>query len=423
MNITKKIISGLNLFIFLSIIWTLYYYNSDLYQPLNNKYITEKELLIDILDQDNKNYKEDSVDEGNKEGVIEEKDYLLSVGYARNHLSASEQIVYDSMGEKSLQHVTSFNITPISEESLFKIFTAFINDNPEFFWVKNIKYYVDSHSREVVKIDMIYNVTKAEREIRQAQIDNVVNGIINELNNYQNNYDKVKYVYDYIVKNTTYDINASDSQNIYSVFVNQRSVCAGYARSFQYIMNKINVFSLYVTGKITVQNDGDIGHAWNMVRLDNSYYNIDVTWGDSTFNAGNEKIEGYISYHYFNITDQELLTTHIIDNHYPLPKAEGFNYNYYNHENLLFNDYDSRVKNRLIEDILSKNAKKERVLTIKFNSLAAYQKAVGGLFEKKELMTVIKAANNRVSNKVNDKSAKYYLSADKLIIDIIIDYL
>ena len=40
--------------------------------------------------------------------------------------------------------------------------------------------------------------------------------------------------------------------SIYSVLVNGESVCAGYARTTQYLLERLNVFCTYVTGTATV---------------------------------------------------------------------------------------------------------------------------------------------------------------------------
>lgn len=333
MNKSRRIITTIS--IILMILWTIYYYGFDYlkeYILLINEEIIEKEIIIDntISEEEENEYEEVEINDENDEEEINELDHLSHIKYARNFLSLSGQKVYDALVKNSLVHnVSYFNITPISEKELIKVFTAFLNDNPDIFWVNNIKYYINANTKKVIKIEMLYSISKAERNLRQVQIDNVVNNIMEKVNEYHNDYDKIKYIHDYIIDNTTYDLNATDNQNIYSVFVNKKSVCTGYARSFQYLMNKLGIYSLYITGKIINSNEEGIGHAWNIVKIGNHYYHIDVTWGSSIFNTDQEEKEKYINYHYFNITTDELLKTHIIDMDYQLPLAKGITYNYY----------------------------------------------------------------------------------------------
>ena len=52
-------------------------------------------------------------------------------------------------------------------------------------------------------------------------------------------------------------------------------------------MNKLGIITYYVTGKANNE-----AHAWNIVKLDNGYYNVDLTWKE------------------FNISDKEYAATH-----------------------------------------------------------------------------------------------------------------
>lgn len=342
--------------------------------------------------------------------------------YTRNFLNNDEQKLYDLLVTNSLKHIASFKIKPIDEDSIYRVYMAFLNDKPEHFWVKHLKYYQSNISQQIVKIEFEYSVDLAERENRQRQIDRVVNEIISQLNQFNNDYTKIKYVHDYIINNTTYDINAPDNQNIYSVFVNRRSVCAGYAKSLQYIMNKIGVYSLYVTGKIKSHDQEEINHAWNIIKLDNQYYHLDITWGDSVFAAVNIE-EGYPTYHYFNITTDELLKTHIIDNNFPLPTCNGIKYNYYLKEGLLFNQYNTTVKDKLLHEVISNNQNKKRFFSLKFTDLEQYNRAINLLLAKNgDIFTIIRVANKTVTNKIDTKRVDYYKWDDKFIIDFIINY-
>ena len=73
-------------------------------------------------------------------------------------------------------------------------------------------------------------------------------------------YEKILYDYEYIVNQVDYDDAAEDNQNICSVFIGKKSVCAGYSKAMQYLMEKQGLFCTYVTGEVTESfSDGD-GH-------------------------------------------------------------------------------------------------------------------------------------------------------------------
>ena len=72
-------------------------------------------------------------------------------------------------------------------------------------------------------------------------------------------------------------------------------------------------------------NPGDSGHAWNIVRLDDENYHVDVTW--------DIKKKGDISfiYDYLNLNDHLIKLNHTWDDEiYPLCKALTYNYYYRN---------------------------------------------------------------------------------------------
>ena len=58
-------------------------------------------------------------------------------------------------------------------------------------------------------------------------------------------------------------------QSAYSALVQGRSVCAGYARAFQYICQRLGIPAYYCAG-----SSGE-DHAWNIVKLGDGFYNVD----------------------------------------------------------------------------------------------------------------------------------------------------
>ena len=120
--------------------------------------------------------------------------------------------------------------------------------------------------------------------------------------------EKVKYVYDWIGKNSTYDkvfTYASKNQSIYNVFMNKNAVCAGFAKASAVIFQNIGINSYTITGESTGP------HMWNVVELDGKYYFYDSTVATS---ARNEETSWY-----YDGLKQEFMSTYSVDypNWYP----------------------------------------------------------------------------------------------------------
>lgn len=95
-------------------------------------------------------------------------------------------------------------------------------------------------------------------------------------NNYGSNYDKIKRVYKWVCDNVTYDYSYTQG-SIYDAMIDGKSVCAGYAGTFQVIMEALGIECYINEGKVNGQD-----HAWNIVKLEGKYYFVDVTWGDTS---------------------------------------------------------------------------------------------------------------------------------------------
>ncbi len=84
------------------------------------------------------------------------------------------------------------------------------------------------------------------------------------------------------------------NQSAYSALVNGQTVCAGYARAFQYLMQQLNIPCYYCAGYAGER------HAWNIIVLDDGCYNVDTTWddvGDGTYDYFNKNDTDYASNH------------------------------------------------------------------------------------------------------------------------------
>ena len=207
--------------------------------------------------------------------------------FAGDSLSEAEQIWYRDMEQILGGYGTAVELSPeglqagLGEAAMDKIFQCVMCDHPELFYVDGYSYtkYMRGDKITAITFSGTYNVdletvVEREQEIRAAA-EVILAGIGEEAGDYE----KVKYVYDTLISNTDYDMNISDHQNIYSVFVHHLSVCQGYAKATQYLLNRLGVECALVQG--TVQT-GE-GHAWNLVKVDGDYYYVDTTWGDVSY--------------------------------------------------------------------------------------------------------------------------------------------
>ena len=123
----------------------------------------------------------------------------------------------------------------IGEAGIDKIFQCVMNDYPELFFVKGYTYTVYTHGTKISKISFsgTYTMTEEERREKQQLIDTAIETALAGIATDASDYEKVKYVYEYVIKSTDYNMDAPDNQNICSVFIGGESVCQGYAKAAQ----------------------------------------------------------------------------------------------------------------------------------------------------------------------------------------------
>lgn len=177
--------------------------------------------------------------------------------------------------------------------SLKNVFEALFNDHPELFWL-NTEY--SARYREggdCLELILSFNRTAKELEKSAKEFDDGANKIGSSLP--EDKYEMEKAIHDAMCDSFSYDLSAEMNQSAYSGFANNSTVCAGYARAFQYIMMNLGIPCYYCRGMAGEP------HAWNIIKLDDDYYNVDVTWDDS---------DKTWQYEYFNLSDDELSKDH-----------------------------------------------------------------------------------------------------------------
>jgi len=243
-------------------------------------------------------------------------------GYA--FLEENERQAYTRVVRMLTDFETEVKVSGVNTEEIERVLSAIDYDYPEIFWVGEFSYYYDEYDQKVSKVIIEYPYDETEKDRRQAEIEAAFQEYSRGMSSGMSEYEKVKYAYEYVIKNTVYQEDREDDQNIYSVFGKKGSVCAGYSKAIQYLLKRTGIECSYVAGEAIGQG----AHAWNIVRVDGEYYYLDATWGE--FNVeDNLEPEKSIFYDYFCVTTAELLKSHRPDQRliaYPEFTATAANY-------------------------------------------------------------------------------------------------
>lgn len=289
-----------------------------------------------------------------KEAVKQEEWYAdYTGGYCYEQLSTEEKKLYEellySLGVLSEKEKLSTTDT----DMLAKVFQAVLNDHPEIFYVEGYTYTKYSTGDEIQSISFRGNYIYEKEEIktRKQQIEAYAETVLAGMPAVTDEYEVVRYLYEYLISHTDYVMEARDNQNICSVCIYGESVCQGYAKTLQYLLGKAGIEATLVIGKVS----GGEGHAWNLVRMNDNWYYVDVTWGDASYQM-EEGTEEYnisnmpsMNYDYLGVTTEQLLKTHILEHVVPLPECMSLTDNYYVREGAYFECVDEQKLTQVFE--------------------------------------------------------------------------
>ena len=358
----------------------------------------EEQVLLEDEDTGEVSAKElEDVGQAPAEAVDELKQEQIQ-SFHYNRLSEPEQKLYGEILYILQECLEDIQISTTDSEEVEKVFQCVLNDHPEIFYVEGytLTRYALGEELKMVTLSGTYSMTQETIEAKRQFIDSYVNQCFASLPTGEDSqYAIARYIYEYLIENTEYDANAPDNQNICSVFITHRSVCQGYAKATQYLLQKAGIEATLIMG--TVQN-GE-GHAWNLVNLDGENYFMDTTWGDASYQMTEGSIRNAgslppINYDYLCVTTEQLSKTHTIEEVVPIPVCTAMTDNYYVREGLYFTELS---KNR-IEDVFARAYEEQSsYVTLKCSSREVYEEIRSFLIEEQGIFEFMNPDTGTVS--------------------------
>lgn len=164
-----------------------------------------------------------------------------------------------------------------------------------------------------------------------SRVDFEVSDIVATARQFRNVYDKILSVYQYFVDHFNYaPLSVVSDEKFHTVaapFIYREAVCEGFAFSFAHVMNRIGIPCGIVSGE-SFLNGKQGPHAWNIIKLGQDCYHLDVTWDICT------KDKGKTFFDYFLLDDQLVSRDHRW-NDFSIPVCRDLSKEFYVYNHLI----------------------------------------------------------------------------------------
>lgn len=305
--------------------------------------------------------------------------------YAYSTLNDQEKQVYDQMVYAIENREEYVSLATTDQDEMQKVYWAVRYDHCEYFWTDSYRYEVfTNRNGEVTALYFRpqYTMDEEEQEKYQKEIEAAAAEMLSGISQDATDYEKALYVYTTLIRETEYSEEAPNNQNIISTFLNHQTVCQGYSYGAQYLLNILGVPCTTICGTA----DG-VNHSWNLIRMDGDYYYMDVTWGETEYwTAMDEESEmqvqdDVINYSYFGVSDEDtnFMQRHQAFDYVPLPECSATRDNYFVHEGLYFDQWDSEAVGSAIRHAYERG---ESAVFLKFSDESLYARAFTYLIEE-----------------------------------------
>jgi len=236
---------------------------------------------------------------------------MSSIGY--NQLSAAEKKAYEQFEQAFSCYASAVDSNGIDKTvDVMKVLQVALGDIPQVIYFNKTQIRLSASLLGGKQIHFSGATPSSQAKAMHKQLEEASSKAVEEIKllNPLSNYDKLICIYEYLQDNVSYDEKELEaccrlgksirpmSHNAYGALVKKTGVCDGISSAFSLLAHKLGFECSVVSGRATFRTSGFSEHAWNIIKIADSFYHIDATWDI------NHKAEtGDYSYEYFCVND------------------------------------------------------------------------------------------------------------------------
>lgn len=222
------------------------------------------------------------------ENILTVESDLLPTEYRQTGISLmssdnalEERLINAWKNLDSSVYVGDLNIPVSSSSSVYK---GCVFANPIYYYVDN-GFSCRYSGSKVTYFYPSYNETnKAKINNTISEINKATDIILMNIDDDMTEFEKVMTVHDYMVMNYQYD--TSYSNHTITIMTEKTGVCMSYTFAFTHVMKQLGIDTMYISSS-------SMSHAWNLVKIDDEWYHIDLTWDDPLYDRYAQAMHTY----------------------------------------------------------------------------------------------------------------------------------
>ena len=217
----------------------------------------------------------------------------LQSGSPENELITESDVYQYLLGEilkcKTEISVSEYNL---NEEQIGEVFAMLFYSEAELFFIDGHYSFTRYAGSGIIQtIRPLYPDNVDEIPAMLAEFHEMTDAIIAEVDPTMSDWEKVAFVHDYVALHYDYDHDL-EIYDAYAMLKTGIGVCQAYSLLTRYLLKELGIECECVSCK-------GLNHEWNIVKIGNSWYHMDVTWDD----RDDKGFYGQVSHDYFLASD------------------------------------------------------------------------------------------------------------------------